>query len=129
MKKTLLLLLFLLGCTGVWADDFTYNYLIFTQSDGTVQSVSVNNLQITFADGVMKAVSDDATVTITLSDLAKMAFAETATGITNLTDDPITNGQHDAHWYTIDGQRVSKPTQKGLYLMKKGNKTVKILLP
>ena len=80
MKKTLLFMtLVAVGISTMWADDYTYPYLIFSASDGTQTTVSVSALEITFADGQLVAKNGDGTTTLTLADLATMTFAETAT--------------------------------------------------
>ena len=53
------------------------------------------------------------------------AFSDGSTGI-----HPVPTGQNDAvaQWYDLKGRQHSAPT-KGLYIMKKGQETRKVLLP
>ncbi|MCR4994222.1 MAG: Ig-like domain-containing protein [Bacteroidales bacterium] len=59
------------------ADDYTYPYLVFTDSDGDETTVSVDDLEITFSDGQLVATNGDGSITLTLSTLASMAFSTT----------------------------------------------------
>ena len=51
MRKLLLVFLFLSGIMTVSADDF--NYLTFARNDGTMKSISIDNLKLSFAGGNM----------------------------------------------------------------------------
>ena len=76
MRKLLLVFLFLSGIMTVSADDF--NYLTFARNDGTMKSISIDNLKLSFAGGNVVAATGDETLTMPLSDLAKMFFAAVA---------------------------------------------------
>ena len=55
MKK--LLILTMLAALTMGARAAEYNYLVFTLNDGTTQSVSATDLNITFANGNLTATS------------------------------------------------------------------------
>ena len=58
MRKLLLVFLFLSGIMTVSADDF--NYLTFARNDGTMKSISIDNLKLSFAGGnVVVATGDE----------------------------------------------------------------------
>ena len=77
MKK--LLILTMLAALTMGARAAEYNYLVFTLNDGTTQSVSATDLNITFANGNLTATSGSNTVTIALSNLTKMEFSNDGT--------------------------------------------------
>ena len=78
MKKLLVSLITLCFAFTVNAND--YKYLSFELADGSVQSLSVTDLTLTFSNGNL--VSSDGTI-IPLANLTKMFFSETS-GITTL---------------------------------------------
>ena len=59
----------------------TYPYLVFTQLDGTEQSIGVDGLKITFPNGTLCATQGSQTITLPLATLSGMHFALTATGV------------------------------------------------
>lgn len=65
---------------GLWADDYTYPYLIFTETNGTQTSVAVADLVITVSGGQLVATNSAGTQTFTLAQLASMQFSATADG-------------------------------------------------
>lgn len=80
MKKGLLSIMLLATFLGAaMADDYTYPYLRFVDSEGTQTTVSVNELEITFSEGQLVAKNSDGTATIPLASLAMMQFSETGT--------------------------------------------------
>ena len=109
MKK--LFILTLLAALTLGARGAEYNYLVFTLNDGTTQSVSASNLNMTFADGKLKATSGSNTVTIDLSSLSKMEFSnEGTTGIN-----------------TVSCRLPSGATlSRGIYIIKSNGKTTKV---
>ena len=124
MKKLLLIigLLMALNANMRAAD---YNYLVFTMTDGTTQSIAVTGLQLSFTNGNLAATNGTETLTIPLTNMEKMAFSnDTTTGI-SFTLDTSTNEGCD--YYSLDGRRLnSKPTQTGVYIVKAGTKTYKV---
>ena len=69
----------IVGTLSAWADD--YPYLVFQNADGSVKTVAVESLTITFSDGKLLATNVAGTETFALSDLSKMYFSSDATGI------------------------------------------------
>ena len=130
-----LLVLMVIACAAVaFADDFEYNYLAFTNSSGVDQTVAVTDLKITFADGKLIAVNGDGTKQFELTDLTKMYFTDTPTGIA----DVIVDGNaSQVEIYSVAGVFVGKyPTlaaaksvmKSGVYVIRQGNKTTKIAI-
>ncbi len=125
MKKIIILALLAIFTLGTQAAD--YNYLVFTQSDGSTKSISASDLNITFSDGNMIATSGSSTVTIALTSLTKMEFSNSGeTGIesikTNFTIDDATE-IHD-----MNGRRIPSGSalSRGVYIIKSNGKTQKI---
>lgn len=73
MKKLLLLLSVLLLQSAVNAEG--YKYLTFETTGGEQQSISTKNLNITFADGSLSAISGAAMLSYRVADLGKMSFS------------------------------------------------------
>ena len=125
MKK--LLILTMLAALTLGARAAEYNYLVFTLNDGTTQSVSASNLNITFADGKLKATSGSNTVTIALSDLTKMEFSNEGTTDISIVSCDF-NATDDTEVYDLNGRRLpSKATlSRGIYIIKSNGKTTKV---
>ena len=124
MKKLLVSLIALCLAFSVNAND--YKYLSFELADGSVQSLSVTDLTLTFSNGNL--VSSDGT-TIPLANLTKMFFSETS-GIATL---PFTTGTGKVEVYNPSGSKVGvfgnmqeakSKLPKGIYIIKdeQGNK-------
>ena len=133
MKKIFTLLLCVALCLPIMAYD--YPYLIVEAADGTVTSLSVTNLKITFSNGKLVATNDSGTTNLTLSDLAEMYFSTSPTGIDNVTSDAA---DESVTAYTVAGQKVGdfknatearQQLAHGAYLLKSKSKTIKILVP
>ena len=127
MKKILLFVLLMIGTCASYADDYTYPYLVFETADGTKTSVAVTEMTITIADGQLSVGGQ----TFSLSDLSKMYFSTTTTGIANVNVDD--NSFVDV--YDLNGRKVLSNSQlsilnsqlpKGIYIVKSGSKTYKI---
>lgn len=117
------------------ADD-TYGYLTFQKSDGGEQSVSVDNLKITFSDGQLIATNTSTSATFTLSDLSKMYFSSTATAIETV--DANASDDSTVEIWSLSGislgsfSSLAEARQKlsrGVYVVKQGTKTFKITQP
>lgn len=102
-----------LGPSTLLADDYTYPYLIFTDAAGAQTTLSVASLEITFADGQLVATNGDGTTTLTLADLASMAFSATGE-LTPVTPVKVESGlafDSDVTEYTATlGEDFSGPT-------------------
>lgn len=132
MKKTLLIIA--AAAVVETAQAYDYPYLTLQKSDGTEQSVAVEQLKLTFSDGQLVLSNSDGTTTISLSDLSKMYFSTSATAgistqITEATDDsPV-------EVYTLSGMSIGsfesvaeakKQLKAGIYVMKSKTRTLKI---
>ena len=126
MKRFMILTMLALLTIGSSAED--YNYLVFTQSDGTTKSIAAGNVTIAFADGNLTATSGSETVTIPLASLTKMAFSnDGTTGIVLTTADGKLTAD-DAEVYDLNGRRMpsSATLSRGIYILKSNGKTSKI---
>ncbi len=132
MKKVLTIIaLMLLVVAKGFADD--YGYLTVQKQDGTEQSFVATGLKLTFSSGKMIAEQNGSSTTLTLSELSKMFFSKTATSI-----DRATSVAEDAELnvYTIDGVSKGKVANaldvqkmgRGVYIIKQGNKTAKVVV-
>lgn len=142
MKKGLFFLLATMGLTTAHADNYDYPYLTLQQSDGTLQSVSVESLVLTISDGKLLVTNTDGSQTFTLTALSQMHFS--ATDETGNTDD---SGQATSiinapttltapvEVYTLSGislgtfeniPQAQATLQRGIYVVKSGSQTLKI---
>ena len=131
MRKTILLLcLFGLLSTNTRAAD-TYDYIVFTLTNGATQAVSSSNLTITFSDGNLIASNPTKTLaTIPLASLSSMEFStEDSTGIEETIIDFLTTDD-SVTIYDMNGRLMPDKANlpKGVYILKTNNKTIKIQL-
>lgn len=134
MKNILILVLALMTSLVSYADDFTYNYLVFTTEDGTEKSVAVENLKLTFVNGQMVVNHGGESQTYDLSGLSKMFFSENAVdGIV----ETIIDADAEVDVFTIPGVGIGRfksvddarqSLKRGVYVLKQGNKTSKIAI-
>ena len=132
MKKILILVSALMTSVMTYADDFSYNYLVFTTQEGTEKSVAVENLKLTFVNGQMVVDNGVETQTYDLSSLSKMFFAENSVdGIVETTID----ANEEVDVFTVSGigmgkfnnvNEAKKSLGRGVYIFKQGSKTNKI---
>lgn len=133
MKKIFILLCCVVFCSPMVADD--YNYLNIATTDGTETSLSVSNLKITYSNGMLVATNGDGTQSFTLTDVSKMYFSSTSTGISELgtvsEDGAVTV-------YTVAGVKLGvfenvdeaqRQLKSGIYLFKSKSKTFKTIVP
>ena len=73
MKKVFLLLAV---CTAMMAHASTYNYLVFTNTEGTNTVFSVENLWLNVDGSELQVTNADGTVSILLTALKSMQFSE-----------------------------------------------------
>ena len=132
MRKKLAILSMLTTLSGsLKATDYTY--LVSTLIDGTTQSIAAANLNLTFNDGNLTAKSETSTLVIPLVNLQKMEFSnDGSTGINetneSLQNQPLTIDEA-TDIYDLQGRRVTKDQmRKGVYIIKKGNKSQKITI-
>lgn len=133
MKKFLIIMAALLISISMQAYD--YPYLSFQTSEGTVQSVSVNELIITFSNGQLVLTNTDGSQTFSLSDLSYMFFSkeQNTTGVTRIED--VSNQTVEV--FTLNGlvigrfeslQKAKAELKPGLYLIKSNGKTQKVVV-
>lgn len=133
MKKFLTIMAALLIAISMQAYD--YPYLSFQTSEGTVQSVSVNELIITFSNGQLVLTNTDGSQTFSLSDLSYMFFSkeQNTTGVTRIED--VSNQAVEV--FTLNGlvigrfeslQKAKAELKPGLYFIKSNGKTQKVVI-
>ncbi len=135
LMKKLLFLFLLTGTLSAHADDSTYAYLTFTKGDGTMQSVSVSSLKLIVQGSTLTAVNDDGTVAFALSDLSKMAFSSTAMAVEGVA---VQASEEPVYVYSVGGVMVGRFASvavvkekigKGIYVVKSGDNTFKLIVP
>lgn len=130
MKKIFLTLVVAVA-TVMTANASGYEYLTIQKSDGTMISLASSGLTITFENGNLIATQDGETTTLELNSLSKMFFAET-------TDIQMpSNALETGDVFDLQGRRVASKMQlknfqnqlpKGIYIVKNGQKTVKVTI-
>ena len=132
MKKILLLVLLMIGTCASYADDYTYPYLVFETAGGAKTSVAISEGTITIADGQLTIGGH----TFALSDLSKMYFSTTTTGIAEVAVDDNLNDNGCVDVYDLNGRKVLSEGDseslsslpKGIYIVKSGRKTYKVAI-
>ena len=130
MKKSLLLFITLLGIATMQAED--YKYLTIVGIDGTKTSLTAVGLSISFSDTQLTAKNayTDETTTIALTNLASMNFSNTneTTGIHTIHANE-TDEKSDVI-YNLQGEQLpaNATLPKGIYIIKKGNETQKVIV-
>ena len=119
------------------AGDFVYKDLVFTDTQGNTTSIATKGLKLTVADGSLVAVNSDGTTTFTLSQLATMAFSETAMNPTTAIEALPALPSSSIEAYSLKGERLGtfdNMTQlkntlvKGIYIVKQNGTTKKITI-
>ena len=131
MKKAIILMTMVLAVvTKAMADDFPY--LAFQTADGTVKSVAVKNLTLTFSNGSLVATNGEGNYSFSLSDLNKMFFSSEPTRIADNTHD---SEGDEAEVFTVAGVAVGRfanadaakaALKPGLYVIKSREGTYKM---
>ena len=149
--KTFILSLLFVGCAAVGAAQ-NVDYLTFRTADGTEQSLSVDGLKITFAEGKLVARNAVATVSYDLATLSSMFFAAQPTALEGLVAQQqgaqvrggllYVNAPAGTQvlLYAIDGrllaadvkqssaeEQVGARLSAGTYIVKVGNQSYKLL--
>ena len=123
MKRTIFLLMTLIGTLAAHADD--YSYLTFELTDGSKASVSASSLTLTFSATTLTAGSQ----TFTLTNLSKLYFTtsdQTTTGISSVTAETLNEA---TEIYDLNGHRVSQgELRKGIYIGKTTSGTHKMIV-
>lgn len=130
-KKVLFLIMACLPIVATHAED--YPYLTFQKADGTLLSVGVESLEMTFQDGNLNYTNSAGTGTLTVADLASMYFSSAdVTAISSLTADSCDGkvqafslqGTSYGTFDSMQSMKASVPT--GMYIVKTNGKTLKI---
>jgi len=134
MKNTLILILTFTTSLMTYANDYTYNYLVFTTRDGTEKAITVENLKLSFVDGQLVVDNGVESQTYSLTSLSKMFFSEsTVDGIV----ETVINGNEVVDVFTVSGiwmgkfgnvDDAKKSLQRGVYVLKQGKTTSKIAI-
>ena len=148
MKKIIVMTIVLVSLfVTAQADDYAYPYLAFVNTAGNVETLAVDDLQITFADGQLVVVNATTSKTYTLTDMAKMYFSpeDITTGI-SLTPSPSPKDEGSEYVYDLQGRKIadtpssfiSIPSEarppvafhpssgKGIYIVRKNGQTYKV---
>lgn len=130
-KKLFILSLACLPFTVAKAD--TYPYLSFETQDGTIRSVSVNSLTMTFANGKLLANNGTDSYEIDAASLSRMYFS--ADNLTAITDVKAGNSLGKLDVYTLSGVQIGSfnstdalrnSVSAGVYIVKSNGKTLKV---
>lgn len=132
MKKLLLSLMALASATAIHAYD--YPTLTFRTSDGTEQAVSVESLTLTVTGESLVASNTEGKVTLTLTDLDKMYFTTTPSGIDDIGTDAAATA---VDVYTLTGTKAGSyprlgqakgSLEPGIYVIRTHNGTQKVAI-
>ena len=125
--KRLRIVFALLFCTVLChAED--YPYLSFEKADGSVVSVSVSGLSMTFSDGKLVVANDAGNVgELSVAALSRMFFSADAASIA----ETVSQGSTGREVYTLSGVCVgkydaAKSLLAGIYVVKEDGKTFKM---
>lgn len=134
MKNILILILTFTTSLMTYANDYTYNYLVFTTQDGTEKAIAVESLKLSFVNGQLVVDNGVESQTYSLTSLSKMFFSEnTVDGIV----ETVINGNEDVDVFTVSGiwmgkfenvDDAKKSLQRGVYVLKQGKTTSKIAI-
>ena len=134
MKKVLCSIVTLLAA-GAVANASDYDYLTFETTSGAVQSVAVESLVMTFEDGRLVARNGETEVSFAVADLSMMYFTSATTSINPL---QAVSDEQGVVVYSVSGvclgryesvsQAKESLTVSGVYIMKSGSSTVKMVV-
>lgn len=127
MKRLMILTLLSVITLATRAAD--YNYLVFTLNDGSEQAIVATNLNITFTDGNLVAMTANETLaTIPLATLQKMQFSESNT--TDISGLQLDSQDDIKAIYDLQGRTMPLNTQlpKGTYIVKTSSRTIKVFV-
>lgn len=127
MKKLTLLSFLLFVTLQTMAGD--YDYLVIEKVDGTRYFIPSSGLVITFKDGKFYGTRKESKNTFTLSDLQRMYFSATSTGIESHGETADQATGYSLNGIKIGTFRHEKDIQnrlpKGIYIVKSNGKTYK----
>ena len=131
MKKVFLLLAV---CLAMMTHASTYNYLVFTNTDGTNTVFSVANLWLNVDGSDLQVTNADGTVSILLTALKSMQFSEdgTVSAVEN-----ILNADAPVHVFSVSGtslgvygslMEAAQTLNAGAYVISNGSVTQTIVV-
>ena len=110
--------------TSVFADDYLYLTIGYNSTEQSIELATIQ--KITFENNQMVVTTSEGNVTFPQSEMEKMFFSSTATAIETIDDaqPPVANNQWPM--YDLSGRKVSGQLPKGIYIVRQGNKIVKV---
>lgn len=140
MKSLLLTLLLALGAMGASAQN--YEYLVLQQTDGSLTSMGIDGLKITFSGGRMTVDNGTDKAVVELVRMQRMYFSSVPASIdqTPSAEDEIgatvENGRLHVNApagarvsiYSVDGRRVNgENLKKGAYVVRINDRSFKVI--
>ena len=112
-----------------------YGYLIIQKNDGSKVSFNATGLKITFQGTNLIANDNGNETTLSLAELSKMFFSNTATGV-KLTEAETEKQAGPITVFTVAGKKVAvvndalevQKMKPGMYIIKQGNNASKVLV-
>lgn len=140
MKTLFLSLGLALSTLTATAQTSTFSYLTLQRTNGTEQSLMLDNLRITFSGNNLVATNGTETASIPLAEMQKMFFAAKPTAISEAAASEaisatISGGRLTVNApkgtsvsvFSIDGRRMgTEGLTEGVYLVKVGGRTIKV---
>ena len=127
MKKIIMAALATMFCLSALADDYT----LYVQTAAAEYTYAFDDLQrITFSDGNMViATKTGETAAVNISSIERVFFDKVATGIKSVENAEDVESGDNREVYDLSGRRVSTNAvlPKGIYVVKEGGKTFKIV--
>jgi hypothetical protein len=129
------LLLTLVAISGMAIPAFSYDlpYLAFRDASGNITTIDAQDLELTFADGVITATNGSETLTLTAAEIEAMYFTSTPSAVASVAVD--TEGSLEV--YTTAGislgkfsslEAARKAVGEGIFVVKQNEKTFKIAI-
>lgn len=134
MRKFFMICVFcLMAAAQSFAAD--YGYLIIQKNDGSQVSFNATGLKITFQGTNLIANDNGNETTLSLAELSKMFFSNTATGV-KLTEAETEKQAGPITVFTVAGKKVAvvndalevQKMKPGMYIIKQGNNASKVLV-
>lgn len=131
MKKALLTLLAFAAMMTAKADG--YPYLLFQMTNGTVHAMAVESLSMNIDNGQLMVTNSEETQTFVLTELEKMFFSESTTGVAEFFS--VESGEVAVYAVTgaflgnySDANEAVKTLKSGVYVLKTKSNTIKIVV-
>ena len=134
MKKTLIIFsVLVLQAVSVRAYD--YPYLILSNVDGSIKSIGVESLTMTFENGLLMMQNEETNASFSLTELNKMFFASENTGIDMLLSSVVEDGGVEV--FSLSGIKIGRYKsekqvfmilERGIYVIKHNGQTQKIVI-